>query len=80
VPGHETPFPLVLVELDEQPGLRLLANLVECPLVEVRIGMPVEVTFQPVDGGVTLPQFRPSRSGASEPPAEGRSAIGRRSS
>jgi len=58
--GIETPFALVLVELDEQKGLRVLANLLECPLAKVRIGMKVEVTFADVGGGITLPQFRPS--------------------
>jgi uncharacterized OB-fold protein len=57
--GIPTPFALVLVELDEQPGLRVLANLLECPLEEARVGLPVEVTFEDVGGGVTLPQFRP---------------------
>jgi uncharacterized protein len=58
--GIETPFALVLVELEEQKGLRVLANLLECPLPEVRIGLPVEATFVDVGGGVTLPQFRPA--------------------
>lgn len=56
--GIEVPFALVLVELEEQPGLRVLANLLDCPLEEVRVGMAVEVTFQAVAEGVTLPQFR----------------------
>ena len=60
--GIETPFALVLVELAEQKGLRVLANLLECPLDEVKIGMNVEVTFADVGGGVTLPQFRASKA------------------
>jgi uncharacterized OB-fold protein len=57
--GIPTPFALVLVELEEQRGLRVLANLLECSLDEVRIDMPVEVVFEDVGEGVTLPQFRP---------------------
>jgi uncharacterized OB-fold protein len=57
--GIAVPFALALVELEEQRDLRVLANLVDCPLADVRAGMPVEVTFEDVEGGVTLPQFRP---------------------
>jgi len=57
--GLPTPLALVLVELEEQKGLRVLANLLDCPLDEVKVGMPVEVTFEDVGEGVTLPQFRP---------------------
>jgi uncharacterized OB-fold protein len=45
VPGLEVPFVLAIVELDEQPGLRLMTNLVDCPPEEAEIGMPVEVAF-----------------------------------
>jgi len=60
--GIATPFALVLVELEEQPGLRVLANLLGCPLDQVKVGMAVEVTFEDVGDGVTLPQFRPTGS------------------
>lgn len=55
VPGFEPPFNVIMVELDEQPGLRMISNLVEG---EPRIGMKVEVTFQPVAEGVWLPLFK----------------------
>ena len=45
VPGLEVPFVIAMVELDEQPGLRLMTNIVDCPTDEVEIGMPVEVAF-----------------------------------
>jgi uncharacterized OB-fold protein len=45
VPGLEVPFVLAIVELDEQPGLRLMTNLVDCLPEEAEIGMPVEVAF-----------------------------------
>jgi len=74
VPGHEVPFALVMVELEEQAGLRVLSNLVDCPVNEVRIGIAVEVTFQEVEGGVTLPQFR-RRTGTLPPYSPNRSAT-----
>ena len=58
VPGYEPPFVVALVELEEQTGLRLITNLVDVPLDEIRIGMPVAVFFQPVAEGVWLPLFR----------------------
>lgn len=58
-PAFAVPYSLVLVELDEQPGLRMLTNIVDCPNDAIRIGMAVEVTFEDGDG-YTLPQFRPA--------------------
>lgn len=57
----ELPYVVALVELDEQPGLRVLSNIVECDIDAVEIGMPVEVTFDVRDGTV-VPQFRPRGS------------------
>jgi uncharacterized OB-fold protein len=45
VPGLEVPFVIAMVELDEQPGLRLMTNIVNCAPDEVEIGVPVEVEF-----------------------------------
>jgi uncharacterized OB-fold protein len=54
----EVPFVVALVELEEQPGLRLITNIRGCSAGDVRIGMPVEVVFEEAAPGVTLPQFR----------------------
>lgn len=43
-PG-QPPFVVVIVELEEQWGLRLTSNLVHSQIDEVRIGMPVTVGF-----------------------------------
>lgn len=52
------PYVVALVELDEQPGLRLVTNLVEVPDgTELRAGLPLEVVFED-RGEVVLPQFR----------------------
>jgi hypothetical protein len=52
------PYTVVFVELDDQPGLRIIANLVDVPAGTLpSCGMPVEVVFED-RGGVTLPQFR----------------------
>jgi uncharacterized OB-fold protein len=57
VPGYEPPFAVVIVELDEQRGLRMVSNIVDVPPEDVRIGMPVQVTFQQVADDVWLPLF-----------------------
>ena len=44
--------------LDEQDGLRLTSNLVNCPVDDVHIGMPVRVTFEQHDL-VWFPLFEP---------------------
>jgi uncharacterized OB-fold protein len=58
VPGFEPPFGVVLVELEEQKGLRVVSNLVDVPPDEIEIGMPVEVTFVDAGEDVVLPLFK----------------------
>jgi uncharacterized OB-fold protein len=53
------PYVVALVELEEQAGLRLITNLVDTDPATVKIGMPVEVTYERRTD-VTLPQFRPA--------------------
>jgi uncharacterized OB-fold protein len=45
VPGLEVPFVIAIVQLEEQLGLRLMTNIVDCTPEEVAIDMPVEVAF-----------------------------------
>jgi len=54
------PYVVALAELDEQPGLRILANVLDADPADLRIGQALEVTFEDV-GAATLPQLRPSR-------------------
>ncbi|MGE0388400.1 MAG: Zn-ribbon domain-containing OB-fold protein [Gammaproteobacteria bacterium] len=48
-----------VVELPEQPGLRMPTNIVDCAEGDLRIGLPLEVTFREIGPGLTLPLFRP---------------------
>jgi uncharacterized OB-fold protein len=61
VPGFESAVPLtvIAVELDEQVELVVVANLLEAKDPQARIGDPVEVTFEDLPDGGSLPQFRP---------------------
>lgn len=72
LPGfrERVPYPIVLVELDEQSGeptaddgIRIAANLLDNDLNPERednvvIGARVEVVFEDLKSGLTLPQFR----------------------
>jgi uncharacterized OB-fold protein len=50
------------VELPEQEGLRLTTVIVHCPVDEVAIGMPVQVTFEAhEDENIWIPMFEPIR-------------------
>jgi hypothetical protein len=50
-----------LVEIEEQPDVRLVTNIVGAEAAELRIGMPVQVAFEDHDP-VWLPLFRPVAS------------------
>jgi uncharacterized OB-fold protein len=63
MPGPELPYVVAIVEIEEDPTVRLTTNIVGCAPEEVRIGMPVEVVFEhhaDRDGDVWLPLFRPA--------------------
>jgi len=57
----DLPTVIALVELDEQLGLRLLTNVVDCDPASVRIGLRVQVRFVAL-GDVWLPVFTPALS------------------
>ena len=56
--GSPEPWNIALVELDEQPGLRLTSNLIGVPDEAIEIGMRVRVTFDERDG-IFFPLFEP---------------------
>jgi uncharacterized OB-fold protein len=59
VPAPDHPYAIAIVEIAEQPGLRLMTNIVNCPPEEVRIGMPVRVLFEAHED-VHVPLFEPA--------------------
>ena len=59
IPGFDPPYLVAIVELPEQEGLRLTTNLVNVDVDDVRIGMPVRVTFEHWED-VWLPLFEPA--------------------
>jgi uncharacterized OB-fold protein len=62
VPGFDEPYVVAQVnpiETDDD-AVRITANIKECDIDEVSVGMQVEVFFEVVKEDVTLPQFRPT--------------------
>ena len=59
VPAPDHPYAIAIVEIEEQPGLRLMTNVVNCPPEAVTIGMPVRVVFERYDD-VYVPLFEPA--------------------
>jgi len=54
---EDVPYAVVAVELEEGP--RIITNLVDCKIGDIKVGMPVEVVFDDVTEEITLPKFRP---------------------
>ena len=55
--AEELPYAAVVVELEE--GVRIVSHVLNLPVDELRVGLPVEVVFDDVTPEVTLPKFRP---------------------
>ncbi len=62
VPGKKTPFAVAVIQLPE--GVRVTGNVLAVPPDQLRIGMPVEVTYERADDDLVLPQWKPTRDGA----------------
>ena len=60
--GFEKDIPYVTAWIDLDEGPRLCSNVIGCPIEKVRIGMEVEVVFQKVSLGISLPKFKPRSS------------------
>lgn len=54
----DVPYVTAIVELVEGP--HLLTNIVGCGPDQVKCDMPVEVTWEDIGGGFSLPKFKPS--------------------
>jgi uncharacterized OB-fold protein len=59
VPSFDYPLIAALVELEE--GVRIVSNVVGVRPDQLRIGMPLEVTYIDTHDDVTLHQFRPAQ-------------------
>ncbi|MCR5979294.1 DNA-binding protein [Gordonia jinghuaiqii] len=68
-PDISTPYVIALIELDDQPGLRVPGNVVGCAPDDVKIGMRVVAAFEPATtrdepaGELFVPVFTPTDRG-----------------
>jgi uncharacterized OB-fold protein len=53
------PYNVVVVELPDAGGVRMVGNAVDCANEDIYVGMPVEVVWEDVNPDVTLPLWRP---------------------
>jgi uncharacterized protein len=61
-PAVPVPYVIAIVQLDEQPDLRIASNIVDCEPDAVYVGLPVEVRFERHDvdnDSVFVPVFAP---------------------
>jgi uncharacterized OB-fold protein len=59
----EVPYNVVIVELDDAPGARLISNLLDVAPSGVAVGMRVEIAWDEAQPGVVLPRFRRAERG-----------------
>jgi len=59
MPGFDPPYVIALVEIDEDPTIRLCTNLLDCEVDDVAIGLRVAVTFEHADDDLWVPLFAP---------------------
>ena len=57
LPDLAVPYAVVLVQFAEHPGVRIAGRVRGCDPGDVRIGMIVEVGFEPGPGDVAIPSF-----------------------
>ncbi len=65
MPGIDAPYVVAIVEIDDQPSVRLTTNIVNCAAEDIAIGMKVRVVFEhrptPADQeDIWIPLFQPA--------------------
>jgi uncharacterized OB-fold protein len=56
----DLPYAVAIVQLDE--GFYLTTNIVDCPVQDIQIDLPVRVEYVDVTADITLAKFRPRDS------------------
>lgn len=57
-PAFASELPYIIAAIDLAEGVRITSTIVGCSPDELRIGMPLEVTFEQLSEEITLPKFR----------------------
>ena len=56
--ADDVPYAFAVIQLDE--GVRMMSNVVDCPVEDLAINMPLEVVFDSVTDDWTLVKFKPA--------------------
>lgn len=56
--NDELPYAAVVVELDE--GVRVVSQIIDLDIADLRVDLPVDVVFEDVTPDTTLHKFRPA--------------------
>mgnify|MGYP001828384102 CR=1 FL=1 len=57
-PAFKVPYDVVLVEMEDEKGVRIISNMVDCEPDELYIDMPVELVFKDVTDEWPMPFFK----------------------
>jgi uncharacterized OB-fold protein len=57
--AERVPYVLAIVKLSDAGDLKMLSNIVDCELKDIRMDQQLQVVFQDQADGVTVPRFRP---------------------
>jgi uncharacterized OB-fold protein len=57
--ADKIPYFIGVIDIEEEPGVRIPTGLVECTADDLRCGIAMEVVFRDVTPTLTLPYFRP---------------------
>lgn len=60
MPGFEDAGPYLLAMIDLEEGVRILANLVNAKADDVKVGMPVKLAFEKINGDTDYFCFEPA--------------------
>ena len=61
-PEFQKDIPFVVAEIDLEEGVRIYSNVVGVNPEEVKVDMPVEVTFEECTPEISLPKFKPTKA------------------
>ena len=56
--AKDIPYVVASIELEEGP--RIMSNITDCKLEDIKVNMPVEVYFEDITDEFALPKFKPA--------------------
>jgi uncharacterized OB-fold protein len=60
--ADKVPFIVGVADIDDAPGVRLIANIIDCKADDLQVGMKLDVVFDHVNDKVSLPKFKLSNT------------------